>query len=47
MVHRHCQVDEVSTNIGSSSAMMTTSTTLDHGDRFPSGLMTARLIGPH
>jgi hypothetical protein len=29
------QVDEVSTNIGYLSAMMTTSTSIDRGDRFP------------
>jgi len=32
---RSCQVDEVSTNIGSSSAMMTTSKSIYRGYRFP------------
>ena len=30
-----CQVDDVSTNIGSLSAMMTTSKSIDRGYRFP------------
>jgi len=30
-----CHVDEMSTNIGSSSAMMTSAESIDRGDRFP------------
>jgi len=41
-LRRYCQVDEASTNIGSSSAMMTSATSIDRGDRFP-----AAIIGGH
>ena len=34
-----CQVDDVSTNIGSSSAMMTTSKSIDRGYRFPADVI--------
>jgi hypothetical protein len=35
----YCQVDEVSTNIGSSSAMMTTAKSIDRGDWFPADVI--------
>ena len=35
----YCQVDNVSTNIGYLSAMMTTSKSIDCGDRFPAEII--------
>jgi hypothetical protein len=35
----YCQVDDVSTNIGYLSAMMTTSKSIDRGDRFPADVI--------
>jgi hypothetical protein len=34
-----CQVDDVSTNIGCSGAMMTSATSIDRGDRFPADVI--------
>jgi hypothetical protein len=34
-----CQIDDVSTSIGSSSAMMTSATSIDRGDRFPADVI--------
>ena len=34
-----CQVDDASTNIGSSSAMMTTPKSIDRGDRSPANVI--------
>jgi hypothetical protein len=39
MGERSCQVAEVSTNIGYPSAMMTTSKSIDRGDRFPADVI--------
>ncbi len=36
---RSCQVDDVSTNMGSSSAMIMSATSIDRGDRFPADVI--------